>query len=151
MFNYWKNEVKNIKNKNMANSYAKQYASVDMIKEIAKKMYECYLTIIENQINKMDMNECQFSITYTLSRSGVLFVKEECSAVDVKYKEWGYEAIEDEVKRLGVAMALRDIVVPAIEKCSVVKSINADISERYGWVDVTMNIKVSQGNKLKTL
>lgn len=91
------------------------------------------------------------SITYTLSRSGVLFVKEECSAVDVKYKEWGYEAIEDEVKRLGVAMALRDIVVPAIEKCSVVKSINADISERYGWVDVTMNIKVSQGNKLKTL
>lgn len=60
MFNYWKNEVKNIKNKNMANNYAKQYASVDMIKEIAKKMYACYLTIIENQINKMDMNECQF-------------------------------------------------------------------------------------------
>lgn len=57
-------------NSNMENIYAKQYASVDMIKEIAAKMCDNYSNIIDSQINKMDKNECQISITYTLSRAG---------------------------------------------------------------------------------
>lgn len=85
--------------------------------------------------------------------SGVMFIEDtDGGHIDVAYKDWGYEAIEDEVKRLGVAMALRDIIVPWIKAHFLaVRSIDTDISERYGWVSVRMNIKISQGNRLKTL
>lgn len=133
-------------------SFGNNIRNITMIEDISLKMIVAYENRIKSMIAKADVNSIMISLSFSLSRMGVIFIREgDTQGIDVSYNSYGYAAVEELEKRNGIAWVLQDIICSyLLNSIKEIKNISIKAHEEYGWTRVTLVISI-ETNKYKEL
>lgn len=133
-------------------SFGNEIRNIEMIKDISSQMIAVYENRIRSEISKASINNFIVSLSFSLSRMGVIFIREgESQGIDVSYNSYGYSAIEELEKINGVAWVLQSIICShLLGNINTIKNISINASEQYGWTTVTLKMSI-ETNRYKVL
>ena len=116
----------------------------------AKKMADKYTILLNEAISKFDTRCCHFTITYAVSRAGIMYIHNcDGGSIDVAYKDYGISAIESDYKKIGMAWALQESILPILLErfpmitAYTVSANGTNINCTYGWVLVTLSFSIT--------
>lgn len=115
-----------------------------MIKDVSSKITQIYINSINRGIENSDTNMCKFEFTFSLSRAGIIFLRNgDCQGIDVAYKDYGYSAVEEQSKRRGIAWVLMDILLQNLKNTSYnIKNLSTTAYTEYDWIYVSFSFCV---------
>lgn len=125
-----------------------------MIVDISKKICTVYMERIQRLIDSASTNHPILTIGFSLSRMGVIFVREgDSQMIDTSYNDYGYAAVESITKRKGIAWILQDNLVEYMAGIPEVSHISVSAKTPYSdsfWINVSfyLSFQLKQFNEL---